>query len=140
MHIILHYIILLYYIIVLYIYNIKLSNSLSSRTYNLICCWNELTELHHRPEFSLVTIHIPVPHSSENNKLCSLYSFRNTSTSPHKPEESSRDRNELMTSVNFGTPERRKGSLADVVDTLKQKKLEEMTRTEQEGMYVCVCV
>ncbi|KAK1335917.1 hypothetical protein QTO34_003716 [Cnephaeus nilssonii] len=70
---------------------------------------------------------------SENNKLCSLYSFRNTSTSPHKPDEGSRDR-EIMTSVTFGTPERRKGSLADVVDTLKQKKLEEMTRTEQEGM------
>ncbi|KAM4850351.1 transcription factor SOX-6 isoform X6 [Urocitellus parryii] len=68
---------------------------------------------------------------SENNKICSLYSFRNTSTSPHKPDEGSRDR-EIMTSVNFGTPERRKGSLADVVDTLKQKKLEEMTRTEQE--------
>ncbi|XP_030774820.1 transcription factor SOX-6 isoform X13 [Piliocolobus tephrosceles] len=68
---------------------------------------------------------------SENNKLCSLYSFRNTSTSPHKPDEGSRDR-EIMTSVTFGTPERRKGSLADVVDTLKQKKLEEMTRTEQE--------
>ncbi|XP_070130943.1 transcription factor SOX-6 isoform X16 [Equus przewalskii] len=68
---------------------------------------------------------------SENNKLCSLYSFRNTSTSPHKPDDGSRDR-EIMTSVTFGTPERRKGSLADVVDTLKQKKLEEMTRTEQE--------
>ncbi|XP_012509823.1 PREDICTED: transcription factor SOX-6 isoform X2 [Propithecus coquereli] len=68
---------------------------------------------------------------SENNKLCPLYSFRNTSTSPHKPDEGSRDR-EIMTSVTFGTPERRKGSLADVVDTLKQKKLEEMTRTEQE--------
>lgn len=68
---------------------------------------------------------------SENNKLCSLYSFRNTSTSPHKPDEGSRDR-EIMNSVTFGTPERRKGSLADVVDTLKQKKLEEMTRTEQE--------
>lgn len=41
----------------------------------------------------------------------------------------------------FGTPERRKGSLADVVDTLKQKKLEEMTKTEQDGMTpVCVCV
>jgi hypothetical protein len=40
-----------------------------------------------------------------------------------------------MNSVTFGTPERRKGSLADVVDTLKQKKLEEMTRTEQEGMW-----
>ncbi|XP_054379638.1 transcription factor SOX-6 isoform X8 [Pongo abelii] len=73
---------------------------------------------------------------SENNKLCSLYSFRNTSTSPHKPDEGSRDR-EIMTSVTFGTPERRKGSLADVVDTLKQKKLEEMTRTEQEDGHVC---
>ncbi|XP_029336059.1 transcription factor SOX-6 isoform X4 [Mus caroli] len=68
---------------------------------------------------------------SENNKLCSLYSFRNTSTSPHKPDEGSRER-EIINSVTFGTPERRKGSLADVVDTLKQKKLEEMTRTEQE--------
>ncbi|XP_021119498.1 transcription factor SOX-6 isoform X5 [Heterocephalus glaber] len=68
---------------------------------------------------------------SENNKLCSLYSFRNTSTSPHKPDEGSRDR-EIMSSVAFGTPERRRGSLADVVDTLKQKKLEEMTRTEHE--------
>ncbi|KAM4617156.1 transcription factor SOX-6 [Discoglossus pictus] len=69
---------------------------------------------------------------SESNKLRSLISFRTTSTSPHKPDEGARDRSEFMTSVNFGTPERRKGSLADVVDTLKQKKLEEMTRTEQE--------
>ncbi|XP_072825696.1 transcription factor SOX-6 isoform X11 [Vicugna pacos] len=75
---------------------------------------------------------------SENNKLCSLYSFRNTSTSPHKPDEGSRDR-EIMTSVTFGTPERRKGSLADVVDTLKQKKLEEMTRTEQEAIPLVTC-
>ncbi|XP_015277795.1 PREDICTED: transcription factor SOX-6 isoform X6 [Gekko japonicus] len=81
--------------------------------------WNSVISTQHRME-------------SESNKLCSLYSFRNTSTSPHKPEEGGRDRSDLMTSVNFGTPERRKGSLADVVDTLKQKKLEEMTRTEQE--------
>ncbi|XP_030416324.1 transcription factor SOX-6 isoform X6 [Gopherus evgoodei] len=81
--------------------------------------WDSVISAQHRME-------------SENNKLCSLYSFRNTSTSPHKPDEGGRDRSELMTSVNFGTPERRKGSLADVVDTLKQKKLEEMTRTEQE--------
>ncbi|XP_066496435.1 transcription factor SOX-6 isoform X2 [Tiliqua scincoides] len=81
--------------------------------------WNSVISAQHRMD-------------SESNKLCSLYSFRNTSTSPHKPEEGGRDRSELMTSVNFGTPERRKGSLADVVDTLKQKKLEEMTRTEQE--------
>ncbi|XP_041445607.1 transcription factor Sox-6 isoform X4 [Xenopus laevis] len=70
---------------------------------------------------------------SESNKLRSLYSFRTTSTSPHKPDEGARERSDLMSAVNFGTPERRKGSLADVVDTLKQKKLEEMTRSEQEG-------
>ncbi|XP_074921225.1 transcription factor SOX-6 isoform X6 [Chelonoidis abingdonii] len=81
--------------------------------------WDSVISAQHRME-------------SESNKLCSLYSFRNTSTSPHKPDEGGRDRSELMTSVNFGTPERRKGSLADVVDTLKQKKLEEMTKTEQE--------
>ncbi|OCT83568.1 hypothetical protein XELAEV_18021710mg [Xenopus laevis] len=69
---------------------------------------------------------------SESNKLRSLYSFRTTSTSPHKPDEGARERSDLMSAVNFGTPERRKGSLADVVDTLKQKKLEEMTRSEQE--------
>ncbi|MEE6499508.1 hypothetical protein FKM82_003465 [Ascaphus truei] len=81
--------------------------------------WDSMISSQHRME-------------SDSNKLRSLYSFRNTSTSPHKPDEGTRERSELMTSVNFGTPERRKGSLADVVDTLKQKKLEEMTRTEQE--------
>ncbi|MGH0121240.1 UNVERIFIED_CONTAM: hypothetical protein FKN15_025947 [Acipenser sinensis] len=69
---------------------------------------------------------------SDSNKVCSLYSFRNNSTSPHKPEEGGRERGELLTGSAFGTPERRKGSLADVVDTLKQKKLEEMTKTEQD--------
>ncbi|XP_069753980.1 transcription factor SOX-6 isoform X4 [Narcine bancroftii] len=69
---------------------------------------------------------------SDNNKVCSLYSFRNATTSPHKPEEGARDRSDMITSAAFGTPERRKGSLADVVDTLKQKKLEEMTKTEQD--------
>ncbi|XP_060892029.1 transcription factor SOX-6-like isoform X5 [Labrus mixtus] len=37
-----------------------------------------------------------------------------------------------MIGLTFGTPERRKGSLADVVDTLKQKKLVELTKTEQD--------
>ncbi|XP_049321934.1 transcription factor SOX-6 isoform X3 [Astyanax mexicanus] len=68
----------------------------------------------------------------DSNKVCSLYSFRNNSTSPHKPEEGARERGDLLGSSAFGTPERRKGSLADVVDTLKQKKLEEMTKTEQD--------
>ncbi|XP_051808544.1 transcription factor SOX-6-like isoform X4 [Acanthochromis polyacanthus] len=48
------------------------------------------------------------------------------------PEECSRDRGEPMIGLAFGTPERRKGSLADVVDTLKQKKLVELTKTEQD--------
>ncbi|XP_041131345.1 transcription factor SOX-6 isoform X1 [Polyodon spathula] len=69
---------------------------------------------------------------SDSNKVCSLYSFGNNSTSPHKPEEGGRERGDLLTGSAFGTPERRKGSLADVVDTLKQKKLEEMTKTEQD--------
>nr|XP_055057609.1 transcription factor SOX-6 isoform X6 [Misgurnus anguillicaudatus] len=69
---------------------------------------------------------------SDSNKVCSLYSFRNNSTSPLKPDEGGRERGDLLSSSAFGTPERRKGSLADVVDTLKQKKLEEMTKTEQD--------
>ena len=77
---------------------------------------------------------------SDSNKVCSLYSFRNNSTSPHKPEEGARERSDLLSGSAFGTPERRKGSLADVVDTLKQKKLEEMTKTEQDGMTPSVCV
>uniref|UniRef100_A0A8C5QG47 SRY-box transcription factor 6 n=1 Tax=Leptobrachium leishanense TaxID=445787 RepID=A0A8C5QG47_9ANUR len=78
---------------------------------------------------------IPSQHrmESESNKLRSIYSFRTTSTSPHKPDEGARERGDPNSNVNFGTPERRKGSLADVVDSLKQKKLEEMTRTEHDG-------
>uniref|UniRef100_A0A8D3DD49 SRY-box transcription factor 6 n=1 Tax=Scophthalmus maximus TaxID=52904 RepID=A0A8D3DD49_SCOMX len=66
------------------------------------------------------------------NKGCSVYPYQTNSTSPHKPEEGSRERGEPMMGVAFGTPERRKGSLADVVDTLKQKKLVELTKTEQD--------
>ncbi|XP_069551566.1 transcription factor SOX-6-like isoform X1 [Brachyistius frenatus] len=69
---------------------------------------------------------------NESSKNCSLYSYRTISTSPPKPEEYSRDRGEPMIGLTFGTPERRKGSLADVVDTLKQKKLVELTKTEQD--------
>ncbi|XP_008292539.1 transcription factor SOX-6 [Stegastes partitus] len=74
----------------------------------------------------------PAVMDNESSKGCSLYSYRTNSTSPPKPEECSRDRGEPMISLAFGTPERRKGSLADVVDTLKQKKLVELTKTEQD--------
>ncbi|XP_031723749.1 transcription factor SOX-6-like isoform X2 [Anarrhichthys ocellatus] len=76
---------------------------------------------------------VPAAMDNESSKGCSVYSYRTNSTSPPKPEECSRDRGEPMIGLAFGTPERRKGSLADVVDTLKQKKLVELTKTEQDG-------
>ncbi|XP_077939361.1 transcription factor SOX-6-like isoform X2 [Gasterosteus aculeatus] len=75
---------------------------------------------------------VPAVVDNESSKGCSLYSYRTNSTSPPKPEEDSRGRGEPMIGLVFGTPERRKGSLADVVDTLKQKKLVELTKTEQD--------
>ncbi|XP_071398105.1 transcription factor SOX-6-like, partial [Centroberyx affinis] len=74
----------------------------------------------------------PAAMDNDSPKGCSIYSYRANSTSPPKPEECSRDRGEPMSGLAFGTPERRKGSLADVVDTLKQKKLVELTKTEQD--------
>lgn len=70
---------------------------------------------------------------NEVSKGFSGYAYRTNSTSPTKPEECSRDRGESVIGLAFGTPERRKGSLADVVDTLKQKKLVELTKSEQDG-------
>ncbi|XP_045893588.1 transcription factor SOX-6-like isoform X1 [Micropterus dolomieu] len=75
---------------------------------------------------------VPTAMDNESSKGCSIYSYRTNSTSPPKPEECSRDRGEPIIGLTFGTPERRKGSLADVVDTLKQKKLVELTKTEQD--------
>lgn len=70
--------------------------------------------------------------SSQDNESSKVY-YHTNSTSPPKTEEFSRDRGDPMFSLAFGTPERRKGSLADVVDTLKQKKLVELTKTERDG-------
>ncbi|XP_077373263.1 transcription factor SOX-6-like isoform X2 [Festucalex cinctus] len=74
---------------------------------------------------------------STNKGSSVVYSYRANSTSPPKLEECSRDRGEqtvpgVGVALALGTPERRKGSLADVVDTLKQKKLVEMTKTDQD--------
>uniref|UniRef100_A0A9J7XWE8 SRY-box transcription factor 6 n=1 Tax=Cyprinus carpio carpio TaxID=630221 RepID=A0A9J7XWE8_CYPCA len=91
-----------------------------------------LSFLKSKKKLNLLKLLCVLLQESDSNKVCSLYSFRNNSTSPHKPEEGARERGDLLSSSAFGTPERRKGSLADVVDTLKQKKLEEMTKTEQD--------
>uniref|UniRef100_A0A4W5KRR5 SRY-box transcription factor 6 n=1 Tax=Hucho hucho TaxID=62062 RepID=A0A4W5KRR5_9TELE len=74
----------------------------------------------------------PTQTDNASSKGCSLNSYRNNTISPPKPEECSQDCGELLGGSAFRTPERRKGSLADVVDTLKQKKLVELTKTEQD--------
>uniref|UniRef100_A0A8C8I9I3 HMG box domain-containing protein n=1 Tax=Oncorhynchus tshawytscha TaxID=74940 RepID=A0A8C8I9I3_ONCTS len=74
----------------------------------------------------------PTQTDNASSKGCSLNSYRNNSISPPKPEECPQDCGELLGGSAFRTPERRKGSLADVVDTLKQKKLVELTKTEQD--------
>ncbi|GCC33614.1 hypothetical protein chiPu_0012084 [Chiloscyllium punctatum] len=68
----------------------------------------------------------------DGNKAASLFSTHNSSTSPLKTEEGARQSSESGSGTALGTPERRKGSLADVVDTLKQKKMEELIKSEPE--------
>ncbi|XP_039204814.1 transcription factor SOX-5-like isoform X2 [Crotalus tigris] len=68
----------------------------------------------------------------DGNKVMSSFAPHNSSTSPSKADEGGRQSGESFSSTVLGTPERRKGSLADVVDTLKQRKMEEMIKNEPE--------
>ncbi|XP_066040482.1 transcription factor SOX-5 isoform X1 [Chamaea fasciata] len=68
----------------------------------------------------------------DGNKVMSSFAPHNSSTSPLKAEEGGRQSGESLSSTALGTPERRKGSLADVVDTLKQRKMEELIKNEPE--------
>ncbi|XP_067415305.1 transcription factor SOX-5 isoform X7 [Emydura macquarii macquarii] len=68
----------------------------------------------------------------DGNKVMSSFAPHNSSTSPLKAEEGGRQSGESLSSTILGTPERRKGSLADVVDTLKQRKMEELIKNEPE--------
>ncbi|KAF6340526.1 SRY-box transcription factor 5 [Rhinolophus ferrumequinum] len=68
----------------------------------------------------------------DGNKVMSSFAPHNSSTSPQKAEEGGRQSGECLSSTALGTPERRKGSLADVVDTLKQRKMEELIKNEPE--------
>ncbi|XP_057878183.1 transcription factor SOX-5 isoform X6 [Melospiza georgiana] len=69
----------------------------------------------------------------DGNKVMSSFAPHNSSTSPLKAEEGGRPGGESLSGAALGTPERRKGSLADVVDTLKQRKMEELIKNEPEG-------
>ncbi|XP_072311116.1 transcription factor SOX-5 isoform X6 [Eucyclogobius newberryi] len=73
-------------------------------------------------------------HDSSKGHALSPYTQHNA-TSPGKEEAGGGSRpcsdGGLATGA-LGTPERRKGSLADVVDTLKQRKMEELIKNEPE--------
>ncbi|XP_038011030.1 transcription factor SOX-5 isoform X6 [Motacilla alba alba] len=79
----------------------------------------------------LPAFHLPL-HEVDGNKVMSSFAPHNSSTSPLKAEEGGRQGGESLSSTALGTPERRKGSLADVVDTLKQRKMEELIKNEPE--------
>uniref|UniRef100_A0A8C3QFJ0 Uncharacterized protein n=1 Tax=Cyanoderma ruficeps TaxID=181631 RepID=A0A8C3QFJ0_9PASS len=81
----------------------------------------------------LPAFHLPL-HEVDGNKVMSSFAPHNSSTSPLKAEEGGRQSGESLSSTALGTPERRKGSLADVVDTLKQRKMEELIKNEPEGL------
>ncbi|KAM5172843.1 transcription factor SOX-5 isoform 2-T2 [Mantella aurantiaca] len=67
----------------------------------------------------------------DGNKVSS-FAPHISATSPMKADEGGRQSGESVTNNALGTPERRKGSLADVVDSLKQRKMEELIKSEPE--------
>ncbi|XP_038852539.1 transcription factor SOX-5-like isoform X8 [Salvelinus namaycush] len=73
----------------------------------------------------------PTLHSAmDQGWSLSPYPQHNSSTSPGSKQQVEEGGSGA---VALGTPERRKGSLADVVDTLKQRKMEELIKNEPEG-------
>ncbi|XP_077090494.1 transcription factor SOX-5 isoform X7 [Siphateles boraxobius] len=85
------------------------------------------------------TLHANMDQDGCKGLALSPYPQHNSSTSPSKQhqqqqeEGSMRPGSEPSSASALGTPERRKGSLADVVDTLKQRKMEELIKNEPEG-------
>ncbi|KAK7130057.1 hypothetical protein R3I93_019635 [Phoxinus phoxinus] len=84
------------------------------------------------------TLHANMDQDGCKGLALSPYPQHNSSTSPSKQqhqqqeEGSMRPGSEPSSASALGTPERRKGSLADVVDTLKQRKMEELIKNEPE--------
>uniref|UniRef100_A0A668AHR6 SRY-box transcription factor 5 n=1 Tax=Myripristis murdjan TaxID=586833 RepID=A0A668AHR6_9TELE len=80
------------------------------------------------------------PHNTEQDgsKGSSLSPYpQHNATSPGKEEAGGGGRpcsDGGSAAGTLGTPERRKGSLADVVDTLKQRKMEELIKNEPEAV------
>uniref|UniRef100_A0A673JXN5 Transcription factor SOX-5-like n=1 Tax=Sinocyclocheilus rhinocerous TaxID=307959 RepID=A0A673JXN5_9TELE len=82
------------------------------------------------------TLHANMVQDGSKGLALSPYPQHNSSTSPSKQQQqeegSMRPGSEPSSASALGTPERRKGSLADVVDTLKQRKMEELIKNEPE--------
>ncbi|XP_073802659.1 transcription factor SOX-5 isoform X9 [Danio rerio] len=81
------------------------------------------------------TLHANMDQDGSKGLALSPYAQHNSSTSPSKQQQedsSMRPGSEPGSASALGTPERRKGSLADVVDTLKQRKMEELIKNEPE--------
>uniref|UniRef100_A0A672NC22 Transcription factor SOX-5-like n=1 Tax=Sinocyclocheilus grahami TaxID=75366 RepID=A0A672NC22_SINGR len=78
----------------------------------------------------------PTLYDGSKGLALSPYPQHNSSTSPSKQQQQEegymRPGSEPSSASALGTPERRKGSLADVVDTLKQRKMEELIKNEPE--------
>ncbi|KAM9328600.1 transcription factor SOX-5 [Pholidichthys leucotaenia] len=78
----------------------------------------------------------PTSMEQDGTKGCSLSPYaQHNATSPGKEEGGGGGRpcsDGGLAGGTLGTPERRKGSLADVVDTLKQRKMEELIKNEPE--------
>ncbi|XP_029102403.1 transcription factor SOX-5 isoform X3 [Scleropages formosus] len=86
---------------------------------------------------SPASLHNSTEHDGAKGAPLSPYAQHTSSTSPAKMEDGGRPGSEPGTAAAAavaaaGTPERRKGSLADVVDTLKQRKMEELIKNEPE--------
>ncbi|XP_042156149.1 transcription factor SOX-5-like isoform X9 [Oncorhynchus tshawytscha] len=76
------------------------------------------------------TLHSAMDQDGSKHWSLSPYPQHNSSTSPGSKQQVEEGGSGAAA---LGTPERRKGSLADVVDTLKQRKMEELIKNEPEG-------
>ncbi|XP_045555727.1 transcription factor SOX-5 isoform X12 [Salmo salar] len=90
---------------------------------------SKVSPLSPRPLDSPPTLHSAMDQDGSKHWSLSPYPQHNSSTSPGSKQQVEEGGSGAAA---LGTPERRKGSLADVVDTLKQRKMEELIKNEPE--------
>ncbi|KAM4676781.1 transcription factor SOX-5 isoform 2-T2 [Discoglossus pictus] len=106
--------------------HVSFSNKPHSEEFQAVSLLTQESCGHRSPAYQHNTMEI------DGNKVMSSFAQHNSATSPMKAEEGGRPGGECLSNTALGTPERRKGSLADVVDTLKQRKMEELIKSEPE--------